>query len=263
MTFELCETLLEIVREAGRNLDYELSRHKKVLVREKHDIKLELDQYTELFIKDRLLKKFPHIGFIAEELDPSREEKEGQAYWVIDPIDGTSNFAAGIPHFCISVALREDGQTILGVIYDPVREEMFRVEKGKGAFCNNQPMKLQAKGYEESFCVMGLYKTPDTIDKGLALLESVAHEYNKIRITGSAALDLAWVAAGRFQVFFEYGIRLWDIAAGELMVREAGGKVITEPYREVHTFFIVAGLPEHCDHILEKRDRIFSSNTSV
>jgi len=254
--------LFELVRKAGDNLLQEFHREKKIITREKHDIKLELDRQTEIYLKEQLSRYFPDIGFIAEELDTSREELEGHSYWIIDPIDGTSNYAASIPHFCISIAFRKDGETRMGVIYDPVREEMFWAEKGKGAFCNNRRLNLAKSDYQETFCVMGLFKTRDTIEKGLNLLQEVAHDFNKVRITGSAALDLAWVASGRFQVFFEYGIRLWDIAAGTLLVQEAGGKVLAEPYRDIHSYFVLAGIPAYCEIIQEKRASLSSENIS-
>lgn len=250
--------LSAIIREAGKKLVNDFSSDKEILSLEKHDIKLALDRDIELFLKESLSLHFPDVGFIAEELDCFHEERTGHSYWIIDPIDGTSNYAAGIPHFCISVALRKNGETVLGAIYDPLREDFFWAEKGKGAYCNDRLLQMKDISIEKSYCVMGLYKTTDTIDKGIALLKEVAHDYNKIRITGSAALDLAWVAAGRFQIFFEYGIRLWDIAAGELLVKEAGGTVITEPYKHLHTFFIIAGLSVHCERLLKKRDHLFS-----
>lgn len=245
------ERIKPILIEAGNMLLKKFTEPKKVFEQSSHDVKLELDLNTELFIKDRLAALFPDSQFIAEETEQDTKEEPNIYYWVIDPIDGTSNYFQQVPHFCISLALRWNQEHLLGFIYDPVRNEMFWALRDHGAFLNRTRLRMHNLPLRDSYCAAGLYKTEDTIHKSIKSLELTANTFNKVRMSGSAALDMAWVAAGRFQGYYEYGIHLWDIAAGDIIIQEAGGKVVTKPYQTRYTYFIAAGTQNALEFMLE------------
>ncbi len=250
---EIIDKIFPIIKEAGDNLKKNFKLPKEYISYENHDIKLELDLKTELFLKNELSLLFPDFDFIAEESANETIEKEDTFYWVIDPIDGTSNYFQQIPHFCISVALRKNGENILGIIYDIFRDELFWAIKGNGAYLNGKRLQIKEIPLDKSFCVIGLYKTEETIKKASSLLEEIAKTFHKVRITGSAALDLAWLACNRFQGFLEYGIRLWDVAAGEVIVKEAGGNIILKPFgSEKFSYLIIGGTKKAVDALLNK-----------
>ena len=168
---------------------------------------------------------FPEHSIMAEEQDLSA--KSGAAdLWIIDPLDGTNNFAHSIPHFCISIAYARSGRVVAGAVFDPVRQEMFSATRGRGAFLNDVPISVsKAQTLQEAIIATGFYydrgemmrQTLKSIEK---LFEANVHG---IRRFGSAALDLCWVACGRFDAYFEYNLSTWDFAAGMLLIEEAGG----------------------------------------
>jgi len=169
------------------------------------------DLKAEKTIIEELKNARPYYSIISEE-DGSESNKDSSNTWIIDPIDGTTNFLHGIPHFCISIALKSDNEIVSGVIYDPIKDEMFYAEKDNGAFFNNQRIRVSKKK-EVNTC---LFATGGKSQNETNLPN---------RKTGSAALDLAYVAAGRFDGYFQNELNLWDIAAGIIILKEAGGLI--------------------------------------
>jgi myo-inositol-1(or 4)-monophosphatase len=193
-----------------------------------HDIKLEIDVQSQQLITESLLEKFPEHALYGEEGIVGDQSSAHQ--WVVDPLDGTVNYFYRIPHFCVSIALRSQGKIIVGVIYDPVRDEMWSVQKGKCPTLNGTEFRVSDRTeLSQSVISIGLAKTSDTIDTNLPLLQEMVHRVRKCRILGSAALDMAYVACGRFDAYIEKGISLWDIAAGWILVESAGGKIELQP----------------------------------
>ncbi len=184
------------------------------------------DLHAEKVLRRELTRARPDYGLLLEEAGKV-EGSDGGRRWIVDPLDGTLNFLHGIPHFCISIACEHDGEVIAGVIYDPLRDELFRAERGDGAFLNDRRLRVSSRGkLADSVIATGI---PWHGRKGhpeyLAQMEAVMGVCAGIRRLGSAALDLAYVAAGRYEGFWEPALSPWDIAAGILIVREAGGYV--------------------------------------
>jgi myo-inositol-1(or 4)-monophosphatase len=195
-----------------------------------HDIKLAADVECQDLIYQILLDHFPKTRCIGEEGDlPGDPNAEYE--WIVDPIDGTMNLAMGIPHFCVSIAAREVAtqRIILGVIYDPLRQELFTAERGSGTYLNGIRKHVSTRTkLSEAVLAVGFAKTQESIDHCLALYQLYGNAARKLRAMGSAALDLAYVATGRLDAYIEQGVNLWDIAAGIVLVEEAGGVVETE-----------------------------------
>ena len=215
-------------RAAGDLLRKSFHQPLRVNAKEAHDIKLEIDVETQNLITGLLLKKFPHHALYGEEGVVGDQTSEFQ--WVVDPLDGTVNYFYGVPHFCVSIALRCQGKIIVGVIYDPMRDEMWAVQKGGEPKLNDRVFRVSERTeLSEAIISVGLSKTGATIESGLPLLQSMVHRARKCRLMGSAALDMAYVACGRFDAYIEQGISLWDIAAGWILVEAAGGSVEMQP----------------------------------
>jgi myo-inositol-1(or 4)-monophosphatase len=187
------------------------------------DFLTEVDGATEAFIAERLLEIFPSDGFIGEE-SKARPVGEGGAAWVVDPIDGTANFARGVPHFCVSIASVSD-KVEVGVIYDPMRDELFSSRRGGGARLNGALMRASAANELASSAIEVGWNTRAGHDQYVDLLRRVASTGASPSRTGSGALALAYVAAGRSEGFVEHHIHAWDCLAGILLVTEAGGYV--------------------------------------
>ncbi len=211
-------------RAAGDLLRRNFHQPLRVNASEAHDIKLEIDVESQELITNLLLKKFPHHALYGEEGIVGDQASEFQ--WVVDPLDGTVNYFYGIPHFCVSIALRCEAEIIVGVIYDPLRDEMWAVQKGAEPKLNDRPFRVSERAdLAEAVISVGLSKTGVTIESGLPLLQAMVHRARKCRLMGSAALDMAYVACGRFDAYIEQGISLWDVAAGWILVESAGGTV--------------------------------------
>jgi len=188
-----------------------------------HDIKLDLDVRTQEMITEHLLGAFPDHAIFGEEGIAGNQASEFQ--WIVDPIDGTVNYFYGIPHYCISIALRERGEIILGVIYDPQRDELWQVERGGPATLNGKPIAVSTRTkLSDATLSVGFSKTKTTIAAGLPMLEKYVSRARKCRLMGSAALDLAYVACGRLDAYIEQSVSLWDVAAGKILVETAGGQ---------------------------------------
>lgn len=193
-----------------------------------HDIKLDLDVRSQELITQQLLARFPDHAIYGEEGIAGNQESPFQ--WIVDPIDGTVNFFYGIPHFCISIALREQGEIILGVIYDPMRDELWQVERGGPATLNGKEIQVSSRDQlKDAVLSIGFAKSKTTIAAGLPTLEYFVGRARKCRMMGSAALDLAYVSCGRLDAYIESSVSLWDVAAGKLLVEAAGGKFEMAP----------------------------------
>ncbi len=234
------EAAEEAARAAGDLLRARFREPLTVNATTAHDIKLEVDVLAQNLIAEILLRHFPEHALYGEEGLVGDQSSAHQ--WVVDPLDGTVNYFYGLPHFCVSIALRYRGEIILGVIYDPIREELWSGEKGQPPLLNGVEFRVSARAdLAEAIVSVGLSKTSATIDAGLPLLQEMAHRVRKCRMLGSAALDLAYVACGRLDAYIEQGISLWDIAAGWLLVEAAGGRVEMKPRTDLpDKFSIVA-----------------------
>lgn len=186
------------------------------------------DLRSDKVLREELSKARPSFGFLTEE-GGEQEGEDPSHRWVIDPLDGTTNFLHGIPHFNISIALEKDLEAIAAVIYDPIKDELFWAEKGAGAFMNDRRMRVsQRKDLSESLFAIGTpFRGHGYVDRFLEDVQPFLNLTPGVRRFGAAALDLAYVAAGRFDGFWERSLSPWDIAAGILLVREAGGYVTT------------------------------------
>ena len=189
------------------------------------DFVTKTDKKVEKIIIEELEKERPKYGFIAEESGERKNESE--LNWVIDPIDGTSNFMHGIPHFAISIALEKNGEVISGIVCDPIKNETFYAEKGRGAYLNNRRIRVSSrKSLDE---VIGLYGCPPMIkidgNKFFDQIKKASSQIHKLRNYGSAALDFAYVAAGRADFAWYDHLNYWDYAAGKIILLEAGGTI--------------------------------------
>src|SRR6202045_2182646 len=226
------DAAVEAARAAGDLLRQNFKRPLRVNVAVSHDIKLEVDVQTQDLIAKLLLKKFPHHALYGEEGTVGDQSSEHQ--WVVDPLDGTVNYYYRIPHFCVSIALRFKGEIIVGVIYDPMREELWTGQKGESPRLNGHNFRVSERAdLAEAVISVGLSKTGIMIESNIPLLQKMVHRARKCRVMGSAALDMAYVACGRFDAYIEQGISLWDIAAGWILVETAGGTVDVRPRKDM------------------------------
>lgn len=191
------------------------------------DFVTNVDRWSEAVIMQTIREKFPHHRFLTEET--LKQEDIGDYRWIIDPLDGTTNYIHGYPMFSVSIALEYKSQMIIGVVFDPLKEELFHALKGKGAFLNNRQIHVSETALlERSLIATGFpFRAKEMTDLYLTAFKRIFEGVSDIRRAGSAAIDLAYVAAGRFEGFFELRLSPWDIAAGSLLIEEAGG-VITD-----------------------------------
>ena len=180
----------------------------------------------EILIKE-LKKAHPKIDIICEETNPKIEENDNEKKFIIDPLDGTLNFLHGLPHFAISIALMYKEEIVSGIIYDPIKDELFWSEKGMGSFLNNSRLRVSSRNQlKEALVSTGIPwkgKEEKAHKNFLDILRNVMKNCSGVRRYGAASLDLAYVAAGRYDAFWEFGLKIWDIAAGSLLIKEAGG----------------------------------------
>ncbi|MDR1304010.1 MAG: inositol monophosphatase [Verrucomicrobiales bacterium] len=193
-----------------------------------HDLKIQLDKDTQALLVEFLLRQFPASAILGEEGGAGSGGRGVE--WILDPIDGTVNLAYGLPHFCVSVACRVEGDLVAGAIYDPLRDELFKAAVGRGATLNGKTITVSGRAkLEEAIMAIGFSKTAQAVEKCLELQQYYARRARKLRALGSAALDLAYIAAGRMDAYLEQSIQIWDIAAGVVILREAGGKIDLAP----------------------------------
>lgn len=204
----------------------------------------EYDKKVQDFLKKELSQAMPEAVFIGEEEETHASAAKGWAF-IVDPIDGTTNFMKGCSMSAVSIALLKDGEPVIGVIYNPYLREVFSAEKGKGAFCNDRRIHVSGLPLEKGIVIVGTapYYREELADRTFALMREYYDRSLDIRRSGSSALDLCSVAAGRAELFFELRLSPWDYAAGSLIVQEAGGKVTTvegEPLSYEHPISVKA-----------------------
>ncbi len=223
---ELKEVLLKAARAAGDIIKEYFDGNFKIENKDTiNNLVTEVDKLAEDKVISIIKETFPTHNILSEEIGALDENSDYQ--WIIDPIDGTVNFAHGIPICCVSIALKHKKDLLLGAVYNPILNELFFAEKGKGAYLNDKPISVSKKvEFKKACLVTGFpYKWPKTYDHPIKVFERFIMEGLPVRRLGSAAIDLCWVACGRFDGFWEYNLNPWDIAAGYLIVLEAGGKV--------------------------------------
>ena len=214
--------------EAGKLLRQHFGSDATVDEATHHDIKLALDKESQDLITGILLGARPGDALYGEEGIAGNQDSDRQ--WIVDPIDGTVNFFYGIPHFCVSIALRVAGEIVVGVIHDPMVGETWTVEKGSPAMLNGKPISASKREtLGESILYVGCGKDEDALRTGIERFRKASLKARKMRMMGSAALGMAYIASGRLDGYIESRISLWDIAAGKLLVEAAGGKVLLEP----------------------------------
>jgi len=194
-----------------------------VVEKQRMDFASEVDRAAEAEIIRELKRAFPGHAILAEE---SGASGKGKHVWVIDPLDGTHNYLRGFPHFCVSIGMLENGEPMHAVIYDPLRDELFTASRGDGAYLNDRRIRVSSRpDLGGALLATGFpYRQRAHLDAQLDMTRALLADAEDIRRTGSAALDLAYVASGRLDGYFEIGLKPWDMAAGCLLVREAGGR---------------------------------------
>jgi len=244
---------------AGKLMRAHFGSPKKINSSTQHDIKLELDVRCQKLIEKTLRSAFPQMAILGEEGVLGDTQVEHR--WVVDPIDGTVNFTYGIPHCCVSIALQVRNSklkvpgsrfkgsahpdaaydTVVGVVYDPFCDELWTAVRGRPAYLNGKTIRVsQRSRLDESIISVGFAKYRTTLNQMLPVLNRLVHRVRKIRIMGAAALAMTYVASGRMDAYIEAGIRLWDIAAGGLILECAGGDFWHEPMPGKHKFRIMA-----------------------
>jgi myo-inositol-1(or 4)-monophosphatase len=221
----MLELAIEVARQAGRFLKQNVGRIQQIdrKLGQETNLVTEIDRNAERMIVERIKRRYPHHSFLGEEFGGSDEQSEYK--WIIDPLDGTTNFTHGLPIFCVSIGLEVNGELRLGVVYDPNLNELFTGERGKGAYLNNRRVHVSTtRRLGESLLVTGFpYDIKTKTDNIFAHFQNFLNEAQAVRRLGSAALDLCYVAAGRFDGYWESFLNPWDMAAGVLIVQEAGG----------------------------------------
>jgi myo-inositol-1(or 4)-monophosphatase len=230
----------DIIRRSSDNIS-QIAVNQKT----KNDFTTEVDWKAEQEIIKVIRSAFPDHGFLAEE---SGEQAGNDYVWIIDPLDGTTNFLHGFPHYAVSIALRNKGKLEVGVIYDPLRDELFTAERGGGAMLNNRKIRV-TKQTSMRGALLGTgfpFKHQQHLDAYLNMFKALTTDSAGIRRAGSAALALAYVAAGRMDGFWEIGLKPWDMAAGILLIQEAGGAVTDFSFREnfIQSGNVIAASPK-------------------
>jgi len=257
----MLETAIEAASEAAKLLRKNFGSTLSVNQATHYDLKLEMDVRSQQLIAKIIMGDFPEHCILGEE--ESTGNPNADVRWVVDPLDGTVNYFYGIPHYAVSIAaqVRKAGtpgtgatttadatsgdapyndsewETVMGVVLAPEIDELFVTERGKAATLHGRPIQVSNRTQlSEAIVAIGFYKNADTMNSSLHDFGRIMHKVRKIRLTGSAALDVAYVACGRFDAYIEYGIKLWDIAAGQLILENAGGRVQSQPASEPHSF---------------------------
>ena len=250
----------KIVLRAGKYLRENSKKIKSIAFKGSINLVTNVDREVENILIESLRKEFPDIGFLSEEIG---EINPGSGLkWIIDPIDGTTNFAHGFPFYSISLALEKEKKPILGIVYDPVRNELFSAERGQGACLNGKLIKVSAqKDLKKSLLMTGFsYKLGKSMEENLIHFRNFLIASQAVRRAGSASLDLCYVACGRLEGFWELDLNPWDTAAAWLIVEEAGGEVTTFSGRQYSHYLkeILASngkIHLQMSRILQKRSR--------
>ena len=232
MQHPMLTTAVKAARRAGSIINHASFDLEQVQVEQKdqNDFVTEVDRAAEAAIIDVLLTAYPDHAILAEESGASNGMNDSsENVWIIDPLDGTTNFIHGFPCYCVSIALRQNGVVTQGVIYDPVHNDLFTATKGGGAYLNNKRIRVSKTDRLAKALIgtgyAGRTKDPESLKEFLKMFEAMTLNGQAVRRPGSAALDLAYVASGRYDGYYEKNLKIWDIAAGALMVSEAGGIV--------------------------------------
>lgn len=238
---------------------------KEIRRKSRNDFLSFVDENSEKEIISIISDNFPQHSFLAEETGKSTKESDYQ--WIIDPLDGTTNYLAGIPVFAVSIGLQYKNELILGVINDPIHNELFWAEKGKGAYINEQKITTSsAETLGESFIATGFpFKAKQILPEYLQTWKNIFMPSIGMRRMGAAAIDLAYVAAGRFDGFWEIGLSPWDMAAGALIIREAGG-VVTDFWNKdyfLNTGYIIADNGQIHDELISSIQEVFPFYKSI
>jgi myo-inositol-1(or 4)-monophosphatase len=221
---QLLDTAIEAARRAGAVLAERFAGERTIEYKGGIDLVTDADRAAEKVMLELLAERYPGHGILAEESGVSR----GEGYrWILDPLDGTTNYSHRLPHFCVSVAVEGDEGLLAGVIHDPIRGETFAASRGGGATLNGEPIcPADTTELDGALLCTGFpYDVRERPEAPLGLFNRLIKRAQGVRRFGSAALDLAYVACGRFDGFFEFGLKPWDIAAGALIVQEAGGRI--------------------------------------
>ena len=234
--------MIKAAEKASKSVIRDFGEIEKLQVSKKgpHDFVTKTDKHVEKILIEELSKTKKNYSFLTEETGVIKN-KDKENIWIIDPIDGTTNFLHGIPHFAISIAFKSKDELLSGLIFDPIKDEMFFAEKDKGAFLNNQRLRVSNKNSLEE-CLFSSNN------------EGVKFSNLNMRCSGSAALDLAYVASGRLDGYFQNKINLWDVAAGALMIKEAGGIVNNISEFDINNINIKASSATIYDKMLENLD---------
>jgi len=220
----------------------------QVQVKSANDFVTEVDQHAEQVIIETLLQAYPGHGILAEESGRSMGAKDSEFVWIIDPLDGTTNFIHGFPVYAVSIALAHRGVVQQAVVYDPSRNDLFVASRGRGAFLNDRRLRVSRRTrLQESLIGTGFpFRKGDNFKRYVKMFEDVMQQCAGLRRPGAAALDLCYVAAGYYDGFFETGLNPWDIAAGSLMITEAGGLIgnFTGEADFLYQREVVAGTPK-------------------
>jgi myo-inositol-1(or 4)-monophosphatase len=218
------ETAVEIAREAGALTATYFERRVGYQTKGEFDLVTEADRASEKLVVERLRTHFPAHAIVAEE--GGGHESSSEYRWFVDPLDGTTNFAHSFPMYCVSMGLERAGEAIAGVVYDPIHQELFTAERGAGAFLNNHRIGVsKVARLNDSLASTGFPSRKRQHNVNIHFYYQLAMASHGVRRTGSAALDLSYVAAGRLDFFWEFGLKPWDVSAGALLVQEAGGRV--------------------------------------
>jgi myo-inositol-1(or 4)-monophosphatase len=246
-----CVAAVRAARAAGQLMRRNLALSKKVNSASSHDIKLDLDVRCQKLIEKMLHAGFPQASFLGEEGKAGSDESEYR--WVVDPIDGTVNFAHGLPHAGVSIALQQraksareadypDGfRTLVGVIYDPFQNELWTAVRGGKAYMNGKVVRVgNVSTLRDSMVTIGFSKSKSSLDHGLPYFIWLVRRVRKVRMLGSAALALTYIACDRLDAYIERQINLWDVAAGALILENAGGKFWVEPLPRSRKYRMIA-----------------------
>lgn len=223
---DVTEGLVEVAREAGAELRRRFGAPRVVEKKGVIDLVTDADRAAEEIVLNGLARLFPGAPVLSEEA--GARAGGGTLRFIVDPLDGTTNYAHGVPHFSVTVAADDADGILSGVVYDPLREELYVATRGRGATCNGAPLRVsQNVVLDDAVLATGLpYDVRTRTDDVLGLFSRLVKASRAVRRFGSAALDLAWVAHGRFDGYWERGLKPWDLAAGMLLVREAGGVAV-------------------------------------
>ena len=250
------EKIIEVAKRAARTAAPEILSHwdnLKIDYKGTVDLVTQADVASEKIIKEIISNAYPTHDFYAEE-SADRAALNSRHLWIIDPLDGTTNFAGGLPHFSISIAYAEQGKVKAGIVFDIVKDEMFHAREGGGAWLNDRPVRASrtAEIQKSIICTGFAYERGPLMRATLKSIERLfENNLRGIRRFGSAALDFCWVACGRFDGYFEYSLKPWDYAAGALILTESGGKISThegEPFDLSATGAIVSA-PDVFEHL--------------